>query len=81
MENRTMYPESVAFRTSVANGAEWTYTPRPSKSSRRGPGNLNRKRTLPTPTDALPGTAAKVAVLIARVAARQQLWHPDDATL
>jgi hypothetical protein len=31
------------------------------------------------PTAALPATADKVAVLIARAAAGQPLWHPDDA--
>jgi hypothetical protein len=33
---------------------------------------------LPEPTDALPGTPEKLAVLEER-ARRQQLFHPDDA--
>ena len=32
----------------------------------------------PTPTPALPGTPEKVAVFRQRVAARTQLWHPQD---
>jgi hypothetical protein len=32
----------------------------------------------PEPTQAWPGTPDKIAVLAARVAARQQLFHPAD---
>lgn len=32
------------------------------------------------PTDALPGSAAKVEVLRMRLARGESLWHPDDAT-
>lgn len=38
-------------------------------------------RRLPEPTDALPGTPEKVAVLTKRLAAGQLLWHPLDANL
>lgn len=31
-----------------------------------------------TPTNALPGTPEKVAVLEARAAAGEQMWHPED---
>jgi len=31
-----------------------------------------------TPTDALPGTEGKIAVLAQRAAQWRQLWHPDD---
>lgn len=34
----------------------------------------------PRPTGAEPGSPEKVAVLIARAAAGQALWHPGDAT-
>jgi hypothetical protein len=33
---------------------------------------------LPVPTDAEPGSPAKIAVLEARALAGQQLHHPDD---
>ncbi len=32
------------------------------------------------PTDAMPGSEAKVAVLIERARCRQQLFHPADLT-
>jgi hypothetical protein len=36
-------------------------------------------KPLPTPTDALPGSAEKIAVLAERLALGQQLHHPADA--
>ena len=55
--------------------------PSTSKFGRRGLGNFNGVRPLPTfPTSAIPGTAAKIAILEERVRLRQNLWHPDDAT-
>jgi hypothetical protein len=38
-----------------------------------------KAREMPEPTDALPGTAAKVLVLIERRLRGQYLWHPYDA--
>ena len=35
----------------------------------------------PTPTNALPGTEAKVGVFRRRAARRMQLWHPQDARI
>lgn len=52
-----------------------------SKFARRGVGNLIGSQPLPEPTDALPGTPEKLAVLEARAALGQQLFHPADATL
>ncbi len=40
-----------------------------------------RKRKVPTPTNALPGSADKVAILQQRYAEGCELWHPLDATL
>jgi hypothetical protein len=37
------------------------------------------KRPLPPPTDAAPGSEAKVLVLMRRARLRQALWHPEDA--
>lgn len=55
--------------------------PSTSKFGRRGLG-LGAARTLPPwSTGALPGTPEKIAVLAQRAALRQELWHPDDATL
>lgn len=36
-------------------------------------------RVLPEPTDALPGTPEKIAVLLERLSRGQILWHPLDA--
>jgi hypothetical protein len=50
-----------------------------SNCYRRGVGNGHGGYELPEPTQALPGTPEKVAVLEERARLRQQLFHPDDA--
>lgn len=40
-----------------------------------------RDRGLAEPTDAMPGSPAKLAVLEQRATAGQRLWHPLDARL
>jgi hypothetical protein len=51
-----------------------------SKYAPHGALDTYRRAPLPpTPTRALPGTPEKVAVLIARAALMQALWHPHDA--
>jgi hypothetical protein len=48
--------------------------------AKRGVGHGNRGYALPLePTSALPGTEAKVQVLIQRMAEGWALWHPMDA--
>jgi hypothetical protein len=55
--------------------------PSTSKYARRGEGNQVAEPALPdAPTQALPGTPEKIAVLAERVRRKQALWHPDDAT-
>src|SRR5438876_918710 len=55
--------------------------PSTSKFGRRGVGNFCGNAPLPAfPTDALPGSLEKMAVLEERARLRQSLWHPDDAT-
>ena len=55
--------------------------PSTSKFGRRGVGNFNGNAPLPAfPTQALPGTPEKVAVLEERARLKQCLWHPDDVT-
>jgi hypothetical protein len=44
-------------------------------------GMLPASRSLPEPTDAPPGSEAKIKVLTERRAAGQQLWHPADARI
>src|SRR5207245_2187874 len=54
--------------------------PSTSKFARRGIGNFNGLAELPLePTEALPGTPEKVAILEQRACLQQSLWHPDDA--
>jgi hypothetical protein len=54
--------------------------PSTSKYGRRGHGPAGyRLPPLPDPTDAQPGSPAKVAILEARCAAGEQLFHPEDA--
>lgn len=57
--------------------------PRTAKYARRsGVGLGFRARApLPEPTRAEPGSAEKLAVLAARAAAGEQLFHPDDPSL
>ncbi len=48
-------------------------------AGRRGLGRENKTGALPAePTNAQPGTEAKIVVLMARVAQGVALWHPDD---
>jgi hypothetical protein len=54
--------------------------PSTSKFARRGVGNFNVRTKLPPgPTNALPGTPEKVAVLEERARLGVSLWHPLDA--
>lgn len=46
---------------------------------RRGVGFAKGTELPPSPTDALPGSPEKVAVLEWRVAHGYRLWHPDDS--
>ena len=56
--------------------------PSTSKFARRGVGNFCGRGAPPhAPTAALPGTPEKVAVLEERARMRQELWHPNDATI
>jgi hypothetical protein len=56
--------------------------PSTSKFARRGIFDFNGRVQLPTePTQALPGSAEKVEILIQRARNRQCLWHPEDAPL
>src|SRR4051794_22634490 len=56
--------------------------PSTSKFARRGAGNFNgQPELLPEPTEAVPGSPEKVAILERRVMLRQSLWHPEDAPM
>jgi hypothetical protein len=56
--------------------------PPTSRCARRGVRDFyGRGRLPPFPTDALPGTPEKIAVLAWRASEGLALWHPDDALL
>jgi hypothetical protein len=50
-----------------------------SRSARRGTKPPERPRQLPTPTQAVPGSAYKISVLRERLSLGLELWHPEDA--
>ena len=54
--------------------------PSTSKFARRGVQDFNGRVVLPPrPTQAMPGSPEKVAILEQRARLGQSLWHPDDA--
>ena len=56
--------------------------PSTSKFARRGVGDFNGTAKLAAlPTDALPGTPEKVAILEQRARLGLALWHPRDAPM
>jgi hypothetical protein len=74
-------PRGLCWSCYYTPGVRELY-PSTSKFARRGVGNFNGKAAPPgAPTDALPGTPEKVAILELRAKLRQELWHPLDATL
>ena len=73
-------PRGLCWSCYYTPGVRELY-PSTSKFARRGVKDFNGRARLPEPTDALPGTPAKVAVLELRARLGQQLWHPLDARL
>jgi hypothetical protein len=56
--------------------------PSTSKFARHGIEDFYGRGALPhAPTAALPGSPAKVAILEERARMRQELWHPNDASI
>ncbi len=73
-------PRGLCWGCFYSPGVRELY-PSTSPYARRGEGNGNHSAPLPAmPTDALPGTEAKMAVLAERVRLRVQLHHPQDRT-
>src|SRR5205823_9708180 len=73
-------PRGLCWSCYYTAGVRELY-PSTSKFARRGVGNFCGQAARPAePTDALPGTAEKLAVLELRARLRQELWHPHDAT-
>ena len=73
-------PRGLCWHCYYSPGLRDLY-PSTSKYGRKGIGNFCGNAPLPAlPTDAPPGSAAKIEVLIERAEKHQTLWHPDDAT-
>ena len=76
---RISRPRGLCWHCYYSVGVRECY-PSTSKYSRRGVGNFCGAAPLPLlATDALPGSAAKIEVLMKRAERHQTLWHPDDA--
>lgn len=74
-------PRGLCWSCYYSPGVREQY-PSTSKFARRGVGNFNGRSTLPPiPTDALPGSAEKLAILEERARLGVSLWHPADARL
>jgi len=78
---RSNRPRGLCWSCYYTPGVREQY-PSTSKFARRGVSDFNgRTRPALQPTDALPGTPEKVAVLQERARLGLSLWHPLDATL
>jgi hypothetical protein len=77
--SKVKYARGLCWRCYHKHGVSKLYPPT-SKYARRGVGNNQCKRPLPTPT-AIPPGPERVAVLEERAARDEALWHPDDAAL
>ena len=74
-------PRGLCWSCYYTPGVREMY-PSTSKFARRGVGDFNGQSHLPLrPTDALPGSPEKVAVLEQRARLGVSLWHPDDAPM
>lgn len=73
-------PRGLCWTCYYSPGVRERY-PSTSKFARRGLGNFNGLSSLPPPTEALPGTPEKVAVLENRALLHQELWNPLDAPM
>jgi hypothetical protein len=74
-------PRGLCWSCYYSPGVRDLY-PSTSKFARRGVGGGNAQVVLPpTPTQALPGSAEKVAILEERARLRLALWHPADAPM
>lgn len=74
-------PRGLCWSCYYAPGIREKY-PSTSKFGRRGVANFYGRAARPSaPTDALPGSPEKIAVLMERARLKQELWHAEDATL
>lgn len=72
-------PRGLCWTCYYTAGVRELY-PSTSKFARRGVGNFNGNAPLPDrPTDAPPGSEAKILILAERARLKQALFHPADA--
>jgi hypothetical protein len=71
---------SSTLRRGLCRHCYPNHGPRRGEHWTRELGSNYIKRPLPQPTNALPGTKAKMTVLAERLRLGQELWHPLDAT-
>lgn len=78
---RSNRPRGLCWSCYYKPGVRDQY-PSTSKYARRGVSDFNGQASQAAqPTDALPGTEEKVAILAERARLGLSLWHPQDATL
>jgi hypothetical protein len=78
---RSNRPRGLCWSCYYKPGVRELY-PSTSKFARRGVSDFTGQSALAArPTNALPGTPEKIAVLIERARLGLALWHPLDATL
>lgn len=78
---RSNRPRGLCWSCYYRPGVREQY-PSTSKFARRGVNDFNGNTSLDVePTQALPGSSEKVAILIERARLGVSLWHPQDATL
>lgn len=81
LKTKSNRPRGLCWSCYYTPGVRDLY-PSTSKFAHRGVGNFNGNTPLPErPTVELPGSEAKVLVLMERAAKRQSLFHPQDVTL
>ena len=80
LRTKSNRPRGLCWSCYYSPGVRDRY-PSTSIYARRGVADFNGRASLPTPTDAVPGSAEKVAVLAERARRGQALWHPLDAPL
>jgi hypothetical protein len=78
---RSNRPRGLCWSCYYTPGVRDQY-PSTSKFARRGVSDFNGQTSLAArPTDALPGTPEKVAILEERARLGLSLWHPQDAPM
>jgi hypothetical protein len=78
---RSNRPRGLCWSCYYRPGVRDQY-PSTSKYARRGVSDFNGQSALDCqPTDALPGSPEKVAILAERARLGLSLWHPRDARL